>query len=171
MVKIIAFSLDKKHEIPQVEIPAEIKIEQWHPSFTKPIPPLSSITYIVFYFFHIISIFKNKRYGAFILKDKRSNKILSQIVCIPACFRWSFMEKEDIQIKDVLTLPSYRGNGFANILLQHIINNYAKENYKIWYMTSENNIASIKLAKKNGFVKKGIYSLERKGIVSKGKII
>ena len=65
------------------------------------------------------------------------------------------MAKTDLQIGDIWTAPNYYNKGIATFAIQKILDMHKGSNKKIWYVVEQNNIASIRVAEKNGFCKIG----------------
>lgn len=71
------------------------------------------------------------------------------------------MDPGDIQIKNVFTKPSHRGNGNASRLVRKTIEELGTGKRVYWYMTDEENIPSQKLCQKIGFEYVGRYRRKR----------
>ena len=148
----------------------KLTAEKWVPSITKLIPPNSSISYFLFWFAHYLRLFKNRDYCAFIIYQE--DQPVCSLVCIPALYRWSFMNPDDLQVKNVFTSKEYRGRGFAFSLVKEVIQRMNKKGRSFWYMTHEHNIPSQKLCKKVGFKYLGEYTRARnKLFLYQGEIV
>lgn len=156
MRRILVFSLalDNKSAVGlNIE---DLVISKWSPSLFKVFPPNTSMKYIFFWVADFLRIFKTRTYCSYqIIED---DHILSSLVCVPSFCFWPFMEKNDIQIKNVFTHPLSRGKGYALKLLNFIKVELNSENRTLWYMTHDKNFPSISLCEKAGFVFRGYYS-------------
>lgn len=163
--KLDTLGIDKKNENKKN---ADIKI--WKPSIKNIIPPNSSIKYLMFWFRKFIPFVSTVdiiSYGIY----KNDNPICS-LVCVPALKRWSFMKRDDLQIKNMYTHEDYRGKGYANHLLNFVVRKEGNKNRSFWYMTDDKNIPSQKLCNKIGFKYVGEYVRTKNGMLFKrGKII
>jgi RimJ/RimL family protein N-acetyltransferase len=121
----------------------------WKPSLLQFIPPGLPGKYVFWWLMHYFSIFKNKNYSAVIAKD--NSKIVGIIVLSPAYFRWKFMNNNDLQITNVFVNSDYRGKGIAYQMINHAIKNFSLTGRVFWYITTQDNIPSMKLSKKAGF--------------------
>jgi RimJ/RimL family protein N-acetyltransferase len=65
-------------------------------------------------------------------------------------YRFPFMGSGDIQIGNLWTDPNHRGRGLATLATQMAAAQFFGKS-KIWYLTSPNNAASIKVAENAGF--------------------
>jgi GNAT superfamily N-acetyltransferase len=155
MKRIVVFFLEPCKITVNLNYTENIQVIKWVPSFFRISPPGSDLKYILFWFAHYLKIFKNRSYSSFqIVKE---GQIISSLVCTPPLPIWPFMKKNDIQIKDVYTHPSYRGKGFAFDLINYVIKSCYSDDRTFWYMTHDKNYSSVSLCKKIGFVFKGNY--------------
>ena len=124
----------------------------WKPSFFRLMPSgLTSFTFLVWWLFHRTHLFVNQEYGVILLRDN-AGEIAHRSTVTPKYFRFPFMGNDDLQIGDVWTPERYRGKGLAFLALKEVLEAYASQKTKIWYLVEDTNIASIKLAEKLGFV-------------------
>lgn len=141
------------------EIDIDFKI--WKPSIFNPIPLGLPKKYLLYYFFYLFQIFKNKNYYAIL--GYKNNVIACSLLIVPSYFKWPFMQKNDVQLIYVKTYSNFRGNGYAKKMVFYSLNflKTKSEINDIWYVTDSNNLASQALAKgtffKNDFVGKRIY--------------
>lgn len=126
----------------------------WQPTLKNMYPPRKSRKYIVYYLFHILGVFRNKNYSAVLVYEKEI--LIASLLIVPKHFKWPFMRKKDVQFIYVLTKAEYRGKGLA---VQMISFGYDRIKDKVdsyWYVTTEDNSISQKVADKCGFIKIGI---------------
>lgn len=69
----------------------------------------------------------------------------------PRYFRFPDMSVEDIQIGAVFTDSSWRGRGLGSFAIREIMKQWRIGSGRIWYITDQDNTASIKLAENAGF--------------------
>lgn len=121
----------------------------WRPGVRAMVPPGMSAKFGFWWLFHFLRVFKSKDYSVlFVLKG---GKIVHRSCVVPAYFRWPFMSADDLQISSTWTATEYRGHGLATIALQYIVREKGKQNRRFWYVTREDNPASISVCKKAGF--------------------
>jgi len=124
--------------------------------------------YNIFWFYHFLGVFKNNNYSAILLKDKEV--IVGAMLVIPAYYRWPFMKNDDVQFTYVITHPEYRGKGIGKSILQQALYFLKEKNIdKIWYVTNEQNVASMKLCEKVGFsfVGYGFHKIALGGVIKR----
>jgi len=156
MKTILVFKYSKEIVEKQIPDKIDLQINEWRPSLINYIPPNSPNSYFVFWIFHFLHIFKNREYCAYSISGNDSQ--IASLVCVPAVYLWSFMERTDIQIKNVYTNESNRGKGFAKYLINHLLKSNLKTGRDVWYITSSENIISQKLCTSMGFVYQGTYT-------------
>lgn len=145
-------SIGKNH--PESKLNNEYKIVFWRPDLTRFVPESYPKKYFLYWIFHYLGIFKNKNYSAILIYN--NSKVVSCILAIPAYFKWPFMNKKDVQIAYVITDSNYRGKGLAAeaiiASIKYLLNTSVND---VWYVTSEDNLSSIKLCTKLGFEPEG----------------
>ncbi|MCI5147157.1 MAG: N-acetyltransferase [Candidatus Electrothrix sp. AR3] len=94
-------------------------------------------------------MFFNKYYCVNILCH--NNNIIHRSLVTPGYFRFPFMKKNDLQLGDIWTDPSFRGQGIASCSTSQVINHFCEKGFKFWYVVDEKNVPSIRLAEKLGF--------------------
>tara|TARA_B100001094_G_C18126595_1_gene769847 strand:+ start:796 stop:1335 length:540 start_codon:yes stop_codon:yes gene_type:complete len=146
--KVLIFSVTPKSKLKLGSVSPHYKLEQWKPNIANIIPPNQNLgKFLLFWLFNYLKIFKNTGYSIYLLKQK--DELITRIVIFPAFFRFPFMNKRDIQVGYIFSDINFRGQGLAKWTLKNIINDNLSK--KIWYVTEEENQASIKLAKSCGF--------------------
>ena len=122
----------------------------WQPSVVKLRPPgVSLCPFSIWWLFHYTHIFSNNKYCVLLISY--NNKVIHRSLITPGYFRYPFMGKNDLQIGDIWTEVSFRGQGIATSAIALIFNHFKSEKLKFWYVVNENNLASIKLAERSGF--------------------
>lgn len=122
----------------------------WRPGLTSLIPPTLGVIFMGWWLFHAFRIFKGRDYS--VLFIKHNGRIVHRSCVIPPYFRWPFMGTNDLQISSTWTDTAYRGKNLATIALQKIVTDMKKEGRRFWYMSREENPASVSVAKKAGFL-------------------
>lgn len=171
MKNVFVYRLDKLRSKYSSEYPEDLRIERWDPGLTQIIPPNSPWSYFYFWLMHYFKRFKNSEYCAYAIYNHQ-NIPISSLVCVPSLNnRWPFMKVDDLQIKNVYTLESHRGRGYAFWLIHYAIKKKGLNGRVYWYMTDEENVPSQKLCEKIGFKYQGMYRHKRnKGLVPEGEI-
>lgn len=90
-------------------------------------------------------------YGKYrILYVLDNEKIVHYTYITSKCYRFPFMNNNDIQIGPCYTYEKYRGKKIYKSVLSHIINN-TSDNKKIWIYTTEDNHISQRAIESVGF--------------------
>lgn len=131
------------------EIYDQFSIHWWRPGLNNFIPPGKGKKYFAYWLFHYLGIFRNKDYGAVLVKDK--GELIASLLVVPAHFKWPFMAADDLQFTYVLTSPEFRGKGIGGQMLHFAIKEFQKPGRTFWYVTDTGNISSQRLAEKRGF--------------------
>ena len=127
-------------------------MELWRPSLTELAPPgLHSPALSVWWLFHHLRIFENRRYGVLAIYDGLTP--IHRSVITPKWPRFPFMAKEDLQIGATWTHPSYRGRGLAVYAIGKVGELERRHCPRFWYLTEESNLASVRAAVGAGFSK------------------
>ena len=117
------------------------------------IPPARGKKYLIYWVFHFLKVFTNRDYSAVLVYEK--DNLIASMLIVPAHFKWPFMRKDDLQFTFVMTHPEHRGKGIAEMMLRFAIEILNQDNRFFWYVTDNENIASIRLCTKVGFELKG----------------
>ncbi len=87
---------------------------------------------------------------------QRGRKIVHYSVVLSRFFRFPFMAENDIQIGPCWTDNEYRRKGIHSFIIRKILDTYQNRgNFKFWYITREDNIASRESIQKTGFIQYG----------------
>jgi len=126
----------------------------WRPSLRSIAPPhCPKMTSGVWWLFHICHVFRNRGYCALLVFEGKT--LVHRLTVFPGYFRFPFMGQADLQIGDTYTHPAYRGRGIATVALGEIVRRISATGGELWYVTSEDNVASIRVAEKAGFRLRG----------------
>lgn len=155
-MKYLFYCLDSENKkLSDVYINPKFLSEEWQPSSLNIVPAgVPWMPFSVWWIMHNLYIFANRDYGLYLIYDN-NNLLVHRSIFTPRYFRFPFMAKNDLQIGDIWTAPTTRGKGLATHAIQKILKLYQKPKRKFWYVVEENNIHSIKLAEKVGFIKIG----------------
>ena len=93
---------------------------------------------------------------------QNGNNIIHTSYVIPACAKFPFMDKFDLEIGPCYTYPAFRGMGIYPKVLTEICRKRADAVLSFYMIVDEANLPSIKGIEKAGFV--------RCGVVYKGKL-
>lgn len=136
-------------EVAPPEGGGDLRVALWRPSLRRPwprrmfTPPLA-----VWWIFHELHVFRNRRYGVLTVYD--GDKPIHRSVVTPGWFRFPFMAVDDLQIGDTWTDPDYRGRGIASEAIRKVAALERTTCGRLWYLTEEANLASIRAAEKAG---------------------
>ncbi len=124
-------------------------LEEWSPSLLKVLPPGAPFyPFCVWWIFHYLRIFKNRDYKVVFIRE--GDRVIQRSCLIPAFFRFPFMQPADLTVV-IWTAAGHRGKGLATRALHEAIERSRQPQRKIWYVTKETNLASIRLAECLGF--------------------
>ena len=129
----------------------DLVFSPWKPTIFSLIPPTLGWWHILWTFFHYFGVFRNRDYGILFIKKTSTGRILHRSCIVPAYFRWPFMNKVDLNISSTWTDPYYRRRGLAFQALRKIVADHDRKGRQFWYVTRENNPASIAVCNKAGF--------------------
>lgn len=139
-----------------IAVPKFRTFKFWQPSLRswKPKGIATHPKFIVWWLFHNLRVFNNRKFTIFLIYDEQH--VVHASFIFPGFFRFGFMEKHHLQIGDVWTDPSARGQGLASFAVQKITERYASPSTTLWYLTAKKNVASIRAAEKAGFKLEGV---------------
>jgi len=80
-----------------------------------------------------------------------AGRMAQRMVVTPRWWRFPFMSSEDLQIGDVWTAHSWRGQGMAQAAIAEAERLTAASAKRLWYVTNGANEASVRLAESSGF--------------------
>lgn len=164
----VAYSSSGRGFAPQVE--DGLEYSWWRPGLAAFIPPTLGPIVIGWWLFHVLRVFKGRDYS--VLFVKHNGRIVHRSCVIPAYFRWPFMNKKDLQVSSTWTDPAYRGKNIATVALQKIVTDMRDDGRRFWYVSREENPASISVAKKAGFLFSGYASRTKKlGMYLLGQLV
>ena len=132
-----------------VKLEAEMSFFWWRPGLFSIVPPKMRVRRFALWLFHMFRMFGNQEYS--VLFIKHGGQFVHRSCVIPGYFRWPFMGREDLQVSSTWTAPAYRGQSLATLALQKIVTDLRKPGRRFWYVSREENPASIAVAKKAGF--------------------
>lgn len=122
----------------------------WRPTLGNLRPDgLGGKVFLVWWLMHHLHLFANRDYS--LLLVYHAGKLSHRSCVFPRYFRFPFMAKQDLQIGDTWTDENHRGKGLATFALRCIVENLRQPGRRFWYVTSEDNIASIRACEKAGF--------------------
>lgn len=145
--KILFYVKYPNENIPLNDRHEDFDFFYWTPKYFNRPTGFNFFPITIWILFHYFSIFKSKSFSLSCLYSH--DKLVHQIIVFPAFFRFPFMGVNDIQFGDIWTLDSFQNKGIAKRNLNLLINKHS--NKKIWFLCSEDNIASRKIAENSGF--------------------
>jgi RimJ/RimL family protein N-acetyltransferase len=136
--------------LPDAPPPDGLAVDVWRPTFTQLRPSgLPLLPYAVWWTFHHTRVFANREYGVVVLRKGRT--VVHRSLVTPRYFRFADMSDDDLQIGALYTEAEWRGRGLAKTAMRVIIEAWAHRFSKLWYITAEENRASVKLIESCGF--------------------
>jgi RimJ/RimL family protein N-acetyltransferase len=150
-MNILIYKYHSRDVYKRLQVHQDLQFEVWKPRWNDWFPKGYPKKYILFTFFYFCGIFKNKSYH--VVSGYKDKKKACSLMIVPKFFKWSFMQKNDVQLIYVKTYKEFRGLGLATDMLQFSMNYLDSIHFQndMWYVTDEGNLASQKLATKNGF--------------------
>jgi RimJ/RimL family protein N-acetyltransferase len=133
---------------------SDYDVELWRPALHSLVAPdCHGNAFVVWTVMHYSHLFANRDYGVLLIHHK--GQLVHHSGIFPRYFRFPFMAKDDLQIGDTWTASEYRGKGLATFAVQYTVQWLKKPGRRFWYVTETNNLASIRVIEKSGFVKVG----------------
>jgi len=127
----------------------DYEIEHWKPRWFSFKPKgINICPFIIWWVFHFLGVFHSNIYSVVLIR-RLDGRIVHRTCLFPKFFRFPFMDMNDVQVGDILTASGERGKSVASLALRYISEELSPK--RIWYITDKCNIASVNLAKKNGF--------------------
>lgn len=138
----------------ETDINSQYEVALWHPGLINIIPSrLSPNPFAVWWFFHQLGIFTNGDYSILLISD--SGTLVHRSGIYPKYFRFPFMADDDLQISDTWTHGEYQNRGLATLAIKWILQLCSKPGRHFWYVVEQDNLASIRVIEKSGFIKIG----------------
>lgn len=135
--------------VPTVDLVGLI-IEVWRPSLLrlrpKGAPP---VPFAAWWLFHHLGIFANRECGAVCIRD--GERLAHVSLVTPRWPRFPDMAADDLQIGGVWTDPDYRGRGLATAAIGAALLAWHGRYGRMWYITADDNRASIHVIEKFDF--------------------
>ncbi len=142
------------HTLPPPDPPVlepGFRMEIWRPSTLQPLRwELLAVPFVAWSLFHFLGIFANRDY--FLLLIFQGAKLVHRTCVIPPHFKFPFMGAMDLQAAGIWTHPAMRGRGLGLLAVQEVLRRIETPGRTLWYLTREENSASIRLAEKAGLV-------------------
>jgi RimJ/RimL family protein N-acetyltransferase len=85
------------------------------------------------------------------LAIERDGALLHRLIVTPRWYRFPFMAPEDLQIGGLWTHPAARGQGLARAGVAEAHRRFGDRATRFWYVTEEDNAASIRIAQGVGY--------------------
>jgi RimJ/RimL family protein N-acetyltransferase len=121
----------------------------WKPGPLSILPPTLTIRFVIWWIFHYFGILGSGMYRVLLIRHKGA--VVHRSCMMPKYFRWPFMSEDDLQISSTWTDPAHRGRGLATFALRHLVSSYADGRRRFWYISREDNRASITVCLRCGF--------------------
>lgn len=128
---------------------ADYEFVLWRPSLRRWKPPMCQWKQLLYATAHHLRVFRNRDWS--VLFIRQGDRIVHYSGIVPACFRWPFMNSDDLQISGTWTDPTFRGRGLATAALRKAITLFRRPERQFWYLTRTANAPSIAVCRKAGF--------------------
>ena len=151
MEKRIQFYLRRKRVINAAPPPEGYDFQLWKPSLLEIKPSRLPMhpKLVIWWLFHQLGIFQTKDYSILLIVHEKA--IAHYSFVFPKWFRFPFMTRGDLQIGDVWTSENHRNRGLASCALCKIVQLHESDAADLWYLTTNENEPSAKVAQKAGF--------------------
>jgi RimJ/RimL family protein N-acetyltransferase len=103
--------------------------------------------------FHGLGVFRTRDYALLLIH--RDGRLVHRTCLLPAHFRFPFMAPGDLQAAGIWTDPGQRGQGLATLAMAHLLAHLGGPARTLWYLTRLDNLESIHLAEKCGYLLAG----------------
>lgn len=145
------FSADSTNIVKNVfVITNEYHFRLWRPGIADIVPSgIPMIPFGAWWALHQLHVFANRDYCLSLIYH---DGILVHRSCVfPPYFRFPFMGKHDLQIGDTWTDDKHRGRNLAVFAMQKTVELLGVPGRRFWYVTTDFNRPSIRVAEKTGF--------------------
>jgi RimJ/RimL family protein N-acetyltransferase len=148
----VVFRLDRAGRPSSGSAAPPAALAEWTPSLTKIVPGellADRDGFAKNWVFHLPSILLGgPAYKVFFLSEHA--EVVSQCLVTGPSKRFPFMQSRDLQIGLVHTAPKHRGKGYGRRMVSAIVDAHPQcPSY--WWLTTDDNIASQKVAEGAGF--------------------
>ncbi len=135
-------------------LPDIYSVEIFRPKIYKIFPRgIAKLNFLFWWILWLLRLFSSPDYHGFIVYHEA--KVIHYSIILPKFFRFPFMAVNDFQIGPCWTHEEYRRKGIHSLIIQKILKTFNKEGSRLWYVTREENIASVRSIKKAGFTLQG----------------
>lgn len=131
------------------QLPPGYAVELWHPRAGRIVPPTLGPKFAFWWVLHYLRLFRNRSYSVLLIRSK--SRVVHRTCLIPRYFRWPFMADRDLQVSSTWTHPDHRCQGLATVALELAASEWAKGGRKLWYVTHDDNVASLAVCRNIGF--------------------
>lgn len=126
-------------------LPTGYDLTRWHPSLARPLPfGAAGGRWFVWAAFHYLKVFSGSDYS--VIEIRRDGAVVHRSSVFPRYFRFPFMHPSDLQVGDTWTDPAERGRGLARAALHAAVGLARARGRRLWYLTTGDNQASMKVA-------------------------
>lgn len=150
----LVFSSDGAPSAPLGEPPSGYRFETWTPALRRVRPRgLPLVPFAFWWGLHQLSLFGNRDYA--MVLGWRGDSLVHYLAIVPGYFRFPFVGPNDLQIAVVWTDPDHRGKRLAPFAIDMAMRFRGAAGRRFWYMAAEDNVASLKTARRAGMERAG----------------
>ncbi|MDR3670101.1 MAG: GNAT family N-acetyltransferase [Holophaga sp.] len=134
-------------------LPAGFTLEVWRPGRLRlRLRPrgFPALPFLVWGCWHFLRVFRSRDYAIVLIYQGEA--LVHRTCLLPAHFRFPFMRPGELQAAGIWTRPDRRGLGLGLVALGELSRRIRGT---LWYMVREDNLPSIRLAEKAGFLRWG----------------
>ena len=147
--EVLFFSREPAPGVTPAADPAAWEGESWAPHGLSLRPRgLPLLPFAVWWLFHRLHLFRNSNYRVYLVRS--GDTVVHRTCVFPGYFRFPFMAAGDLQVGDIWTLSTSRGQGLASRTLARICEDFGGT--RLWFLCEAENQASAALAQRCGFV-------------------
>ena len=141
-------------QFPPVTGPAGYRCEWWRPGIFRIAPAgPRQFAAAAWWLMHYGHVFGSRDYCVFLAKS--DDEVVHRSWVFPAFCRFPFMDSDDLQIGDTWTAVEHRGKGLATWAMRSIARREGSRGRRLWYVTADTNVASMRAVERAGFKRVG----------------
>ena len=131
-------------------LPADWTVATWRPAIDGPPPAtLPGWRNRMWWLFDRLGLFANRGFGVLVIRE--GDRLIHSSLVTPRYFRFPEMAADDLQIGATWTDPDMRGRGVGKLAVALIHKSWQDEFRRMWYLVTEDNVASVRVVEASGY--------------------
>jgi GNAT superfamily N-acetyltransferase len=143
-------------------LPDGFKMASRRPTLLHPVPSASCSRWKFGVLGALSTVLRGGSYFRVYVVSAPDGSVAHYSVLHPKYFRFPFMGVDDVQIGGLWTEPRYRGLGLAGFAVQAVLRAEAGREAVCWYVVADDNLPSLRVARKNDFAVHGFIARRRR---------